>query len=199
MYIGQMFTHKQTNTAMRLNIVVTLLVISFASYGKYYPCSLEFENGKSREGFIETNLGDVVLFKGWMEGQPEEIPAAGIKTIWIKANGGHKMLEYHYVAIDKGAGGMWLRSVEKGVVSLYVLENIFQQDGVDKTEAQEFYCLRQGETNAKQIASRNNDQIFNSIAPQFFADKHELVKKIKSQEYHWGNLQELVRSYNQGS
>jgi len=191
-----MFARKQTKSNMRLTVVFTLLVVSFSSYGKYYPCSLEFENGKSREGFIETNLGDVVLFKGWMEAQPEEIAASGIKTIWIKANGGHKMLEYHYVTVDKGAV-MWLRSVEKGVVSLFVAENITQQDGVDKTEALEYYCLRQGETTAKHIASHNDSKVFKSAAPQFFADNHPLVAKIKSHEYHWDNVQELVHAYNQ--
>jgi len=173
-------------------------VISYNSYGKYYPGTLEFENGKSREGFIEANLGDIVLFKGWMEAQPEEIPAAAIKTVWIKTNGGHKIHEYHYLAVDKSTNGMWLRSVEKGMLNLYVLENISQQDGVDKTETLEFYCLRKGETKAKQIASHNNNQVFKLNAPQFFADNHQLVEKIKSQEYNWTNVQELVRVYNQG-
>ena len=184
---------------MRLIVIVTFLAISFTSYGKYYPGTLVFENGKSREGFIEANLGDVVLFKGWMESpQPEEVPAAAIKTIWMKTNEGHKIHEYHYLSVEKSASGLWLRSVEKGVVSLYVSENISQQDGVDKTESLDFYCLRQGDTKAKQIASHDNKQVFKSNAPQFFADKHQLVDKIKSQDCNLGNLQELVRTYNQG-
>lgn len=182
----------------RLVVIIGLLVASFQSYGKYYPGTLIFENGQAREGFIETNLGDVVLFKGWMESQPEEIPAAGIKTIWIKTNGGHKLHEYHYMATDKSSTSMWLRSLEKGIVTLYITETISQQDNTDKTEAVAIYLLRQGDTKAKQIASGNNDHSFKSNASHFFADNHKLVEKIKSQEYNWANVQELVRTYNQG-
>ncbi|HTH57193.1 MAG TPA: hypothetical protein VL728_14180 [Cyclobacteriaceae bacterium] len=183
---------------MRLIVIVALLVVSFNSYGKFYPGTLMFENGKSREGFIDTNLGDIILFKGWMESPPEEVPAGWVTAVWIKANAGHKMLEYHYVAIGNDGNHMWLRSLEKGVVNLYAQENILQQDGTDKTEVLEFYCLRKGETNAKHIASHSNRHVFKSNAPQFFADNHQLVEKIKSQEYNWANLQELVRAYNKG-
>lgn len=186
---------------MKQIVIIVLLLASFSSYGKYYPGTLVFENGKSREGFIEATLGDVILFKGWMEAEVEEISAAGIKTIWIKTNAGHKMHEYHYLAVDAGSGKgsqrMWLRPVEKGAVSLYVHESISQQDGVDKTETLDFYCLREGETTARQIASHNNNHVFKSKAPQFFADRPLLVEKIKSKEYGWENVQQLVHTYNQ--
>jgi len=188
----------QTNTQMRVILIVSLLVISFHSYGKYYPATLVFEHGRSREGFVDANLGDEISFKGWMESEPEKIPASAIKTIWIKTNGGHKMHEYHYVTVDTAPHHMWLKLIEKGAISLYVHQSISQQDGVDITEALEFFCLREGETNAKQIASHNNKKTFASSALQFFADKPLLVEKIRSKQYHWENVQELVHNYNQG-
>lgn len=187
---------------MKQIVIIVLLLASFSSYGKYYPGTLVFENGKSRDGFIDTNLGDVVFFKGWMESEPEEISATGIKTIWIKTNGGHKMHQYHYLPVDegsaKGSNRMWLKLVEKGVVSLYAQESISQQDGVDKSEVLDFYCIREGETTAKHIASHNNNHVFKSKATQFFSDRPLLVEKIKSKEYNWENVQLLVHAYNQG-
>jgi hypothetical protein len=183
---------------MKLIVILALLVASINSYGKYYPGTLVFENGKSREGFVEASLGDVVLFKGWMEAQPEEIPAAEIKTIWMKTNSGHKMHEYHYMTVDNMPNHVWLKQVEKGVLSLYVHENVSEEGGSDKTEALEFYCLREGETSVRELADHNNNQVFAKNAPQFFADRHKLVEKIKHNEYNWENVQELVHNYNTG-
>lgn len=181
--------------------IIALLLAGFNSYAKFYPGSLTFENGKSREGFIESNLGGVILFKGWMDAaQPEEIPAAGIKTVWIKTNGGHKMNEYHYLPVDvaseKGNHHMWLRPVEKGAVTLFAHETIIQQDGSDKTEVSDFYCLREGESTAKLIASHKDDHVFKSKASHFFGDRPLLVAKIKSKEYTWETVQQLVYNYN---
>jgi len=179
--------------------IIALLLAGFNSYAKFYPGSLTFENGKSREGFIESNLGGVILFKGWMDApQPEEIPAAGIKTVWIKTNGGHKMNEYHYLPVDVASDGsnkMWLKMVEKGPVSLFVYETIMQKDGADKAEPLYYYCLREGQQ-AKLIATRNNAIVFKAKASHFFADQPLLVEKIESKEYNWENIQLLVQAYN---
>jgi len=191
----------QPKPKMRQIVIIALLLTGFNSYAKYYPGTLLFENGKSREGFIEANLGDVVLFKGWMDAEPEEIPAAGIKTIWIKTNGGHKMHEYHYLLVDISSGRvssrMWLKLVEKGTVTLFVYETIVQQNGSDKVEPLYYYCLREGKQLAKLIATHSNNLLFISKATQFFADNPELVEKIESKEYTWKNVQELVQAYNQ--
>ena len=186
---------------MKQIVIFALLMVAFNSYAKYYPGTLTFENGKSREGFIESNLGDVILFKGWMEAeQPEEIPAESIKIVWIKTNAGHKMHEYHYLPVDegsdKGSHRMWLKPLEKGAVNLFVHDTILQQDGLDKTEALDFYCLREGEKVAYLIASHNNAHVFKTKAPHFFANKPLLVEKIKSKEYTWENVQQLVSNYN---
>ena len=185
---------------MKQIVIIALLVVAFNSYAKYYPGTLTFENGKSREGFIESNLGDVILFKGWMEAEPEEILAAGVKTVWIKTNAGHKMHEYHYLLVDAGSDKvnhrMWLKPLEKGTVNLFVHDTILQQDGLDKTEALDFYCLRDGEKVANLIASHNDAHVFKSKAAHFFADRPLLVQKIKSKEYTWENVQQLVSNYN---
>lgn len=186
-----------TSTKMKLIVIVSLMVVSLHSYGKYYPATLVFEQGRTREGFVEANLGEEVFFKGWMESEPERIPSSTIKVIWLKTNAGHKMHEYHYLTIDKAPFGIWLRPVEKGAVSLYVQESISQQDGLDVTEALAFYCLREGEVNAKQIASHDNKKAFATNASQFFSDKPLLVEMIKSKQYNWENVKELVRNYNQ--
>ena len=186
---------------MRQIVIIALLLTGFNSYAKYYPGTLLFENGKSREGYIEANLGDVVLFKGWMEAEPEEIRAAGIQTVWIKTNEGHKMHEYHYLLVDISAGRvssrMWLKLMEKGTVTLFVYETIVQKDGSDQAAPLYYYCLREGKQLAKLIATRSNNLLFISKATQFFADKPLLVEKIESKEYTWENVQELVQAYNQ--
>lgn len=191
----------QTKTKMKQILIITLLLVAFNSYAKYYPGTLTFKNGKSRDGFIDSNLGNVILFKGWMEApQPEEISAASIKTVWIKTNAGHKMNEYHYLLVDKskdGSSWMWLKQVEKGGVTLFVYETLLpQDDGSDKAEVLYFYCLREGKEMAKLIATRNNNLFFISKASEFFADKPELVEKIQSKQYTWENVQELVYAYN---
>ncbi len=185
---------------MKQIAIIALLMVAFNSYAKYYPGSLTFNNGKSREGFIESNLGDVILFKGWMEAPPEEIPAASIKTVWLKTNAGHKMNEYHYLLVDKSKDGssyMWLKQLEKGVVTLFVYETILpQDDGSDKAEALYYYCLREGKQLARLIATRNNVLFFISKASEFFADSPDLVEKIVSKQYTWENVQQLVSNYN---
>ena len=186
---------------MKQILIIALLMVAFNSYAKYYPATLTFNNGKSREGFIDSNLGKVVLFKGWIDApEPEEIPAASVKAVWLKTNAGHKMNEYHYLFVDKSKDGssfMWLKQLEKGVVTLYVYETILpQDDGSDKAEALYYYCLREGKEMARIIATRNNPLFFISKATEFFADKPLLVEKIEKKEYTWENVQQLVSNYN---
>ena len=186
---------------MKQIVIFALLMVAFNSYAKYYPATLTFTNGKSREGFIDSNLGKVIHFKGWIDApQPEEIPSMSIKSVWIKTNGGHKMNEYHYLLVNKSSDGsswMWLKQLEKGVVTLFVYETILpQDDGSDKVEALYYYCLREGKEMAKLIATRNNNFFFISKATEFFEDKPVLVEKIESKQYTWENVQELVYAYN---
>lgn len=184
---------------MKKILIGALLLVAFNSYAKYYPGSLVFENGKSREGFIDSNLGGTILFKGWADAEPEEIAATSIKTVWLKTNEGHKMNEYRYLPVDIGSNGgnrMWLKLVEKGKVSLFAYETILQKEGSDKVEVLYYYCIREGGYWARLIGARNNALLFISKATEFFADKQEFVEKIMNKEYTWENAQQLVRDYN---
>lgn len=178
--------------------ILLLLVASTFSYGAFYEGTIVYKNGRTRTGLIESKLGEVVRFKPWMQAEEEKINSNTLKGVILKTDSGRQVREYHYLPtnLKKNAESSWLKLVEKGVVSLYVTESVSHHDGVDQFTTEDFLCLREGET-ALQVASYNSNHIFHLKAPQYFGDYPQLAEKIKSKQYLWHDLQNIVKKYNE--
>jgi hypothetical protein len=187
---------------MRHYLNIALLLVAFNSFASFHPGTIIYKNGKSRAGFIEAKLGTVVRFKPWMEAEAEEIASTGLKTVLLKTDSGRQQREYHLITVfangkKSGKDPLWMKLLEKGIVTLYLHETVSRQDGLDTFEPGEYFCVREGEEGARQVASYGNNHSFQSKGLAYFADCNEVVEKIKAKQYTWENIQEVVRSYNQ--
>lgn len=188
---------------MRQLLNIALLLVAFTSFGAFHPGTITYKNGKSRTGFVEAKLGTVVRFKPWMEAEAEEIASTGLKTVILKTDSGRQQREYHLITVmaangkKTGKEPVWMKLLEKGTLSLYLHEIVSKQDGLDTFEPGEYYCVKEGEEGGRQVAAYGNNHSFQSKGAAYFADCNELAEKIKSKQYSWENIQEVVRQYNQ--
>jgi hypothetical protein len=187
---------------MRHLTIFALLLAFFNSFGEFYPGTIVNKNGRSRTGYIEAKLGEeVVRFKAWMEAEEEQVNTESIMSVLIKTDSGQQIREYQYIYASTGKKAnekaTWLRLLRRGTVNLYVHETLSHHDGIESFEPEDYFCLREGETTAKHIATYDNNHIFHTKAPLYFADCLQLVEKIKSKQFTWQNLSEVVRIYNQ--
>ena len=190
---------------------ITLLMIVFSSLtsyaAKYYDATVTFIDGKSKTGLVESPFGgDYIFFKQSEGATVEELDATTVKGINFTIDG--KENEYHQYKVFLGWGQkrisarpMWLKVVEKGMATLYIVSSRMQGSIYQTTSAgfDDYYCIRDGEPAAKlicQISTMNNNQTFRAKAPLYFEDYPELAKKIKSKEYTWKDLTTVVQEYN---
>lgn len=186
---------------MRTLIIAALLLVSLPSFAEFHPGTIVNKNGRSRKGFIEASLGEVVRFKPWMEAEEETISPQNIKSIQIRTDSGRVIREYYYIQVSASGKkatthATWLRLLEKGTVSLYVQETVSHRNGTDMFQSEDFYCIREGQDSAKPVASYDSNHTFKAKAPLYFADCPQLVERIKSKQYSWQNIQEVVQFYN---
>ncbi len=192
-----------------MKYILTFSVILFYSLTSladtYFKGTVVFTNGKSRNGLIEGTLYEkYVLFKASENATPEKIESSTLKAVILNVK--NEVKEYHLLKVYLAWGQKrmsdpsWIRVVEKGIVTLYVIgSTMSSHNGMNKAGFEDYYCIREGEPAAKMIAnisSLNNNQTFRAKAPLYFADYPELAAKIKSKEYTWKDLIPVIKEYN---
>lgn len=190
---------------------LTLLAILFSSLSayaaKYREATVTFTDGKTKTGLVESPFGgETIYFKQSEDAAVENLDATTIHGILFTIDG--KQHEYHQLRVYLGWGQkristspMWLKVVEKGIATLYVVSSRLQASIYSTNSAgfEDYYCFREGEDAAKliaQVSTMNNNQTFRAKAPLYFADYPELASKIKSKEYNWKDLTTVVKEYN---
>lgn len=189
---------------MKHSLSILFLLMASISYGAFHEGTMVYKNGRTRTGFIEAKLGEVVRFKPWMAAEEEKINSNTLKGVILKTDSGRQVREYHYIQTYAGGGQKkinaepsWLKLIEKGTVSLYASESVsHNHDGTDQFTIEDFFCVREGEA-AQQIASYDSNHTFHAKAPLYFADYPQLAEKIRSKQYLWHDLQNIVKKYNE--
>jgi hypothetical protein len=194
---------------MKKIAVLFIVFSSFAAYaGKYYDATVLFTDGKSKTGLVESPFGgDYISFKSSNHAPVEKLESFAIKGITFTID--NEKREFHQLKIYLGWGQKrisdapsWLRVVEKGAATLYMIGTTMQGSIYNSKATagfEDFYCIRDGEPAAKlvaQVSTMNNNQTFRAKAPLYFADYPELAARIKSKEYTWKDLTTVVQEYN---
>lgn len=186
--------------------LVLLLSSNALAARTYYQATLIFSNGTSKTGMAESYFGGAHIFFKSAEGAEEEkIDTSGliqiIYTIKDKTREYHRVKTYLGWSQKRISDELWLEVVEKGTATLYVKESSLSSPSnqLQKAGFLDYYCIRAGEEAAKWISavsSLNNNQHFRAKAPDYFADYPELSEKIKSKEYTWRDIVDVVKEYN---
>lgn len=189
------------------------LVQSLAFAGKYQNVKIILQNGKELEGLatLPENPSPVpILFKEDKDAKPQSINCDNIKTL-VYTIGNDKIsktIEFDRVSVylnksDKMPQKVWLQVSTRGEVTLYTYDGIDIYTGVNSTTTvfQKYWlCCRAGEEVATFIAStasKNKKDAFVSAALEYFKDAPELTEKIKSNQYQWSDMDQIVDEYNE--
>ena len=191
----------------RTLLLITIAFISCQTFAQkeYYDAQVFFSDGTSRTGLAESFFGGKHLFfKPSKNAAEEKLETSALTGIIYTID--NEPREYHQLKTYLGWGQkrigdpVWLRVVEKGIATLYV--NKTTLSGVNQMNSAgflDYYCIRPGEGAAKWISavsSLNNNQHFRAKAPAYFQDYPELSMKIKSKEYTWKDIVDVVKEYN---
>jgi len=194
------------------NLLATLLLFTssiVANAEKYGYGKLDFTDGTSRLGLVETTLNnDFVRFKSSESAEPEKIASEKIKAVtYLKEDKKTTQVEYDYIKVYLGWGQKrisdygWYQVVERGIATLFVKGTTMRGSiyGTGTAGFLDYFVIRDGEPAAKMIANvsgANNNQTFRAKAPLYFSDYPELAEKIKSKEYTWKDLIPVIKEYN---
>ena len=175
-------------------------------------CTIYLEGGQKKVGEIQLPIKlNAKFIELKISGSIEKIELKNINKIEVDSNG--LPLEFYNLKVYNYSGKkifkdkvMMMQSV-KGKVTLYTgasnwmatinAGNGWQGVNLNGTT---YYCLREGEKAATLIHENfgqvNKNADFKIFATRYFADNAEIANKIKSKEYTYENIYQVILEYN---
>jgi len=189
---------------MKKYISLFILLFLTISNAQDFHIVIELNNGTIKEGEIKGWGGylwgyDNISYKSG--GEKVKVPVGDIKAFTIyepgKIRNFEKIKAYRNFKNIKPDDRILFAEI------LYKGENIALFYGIYGMDSQwsdlRFYCLRKGEETASIVSfifGKTKNQVFKKKGAEYFSDYPELSQKIKSKEYTYKDIIEVVREYD---